>query len=45
MECHLMSGGYDYLVRFVARGLTHYQEIIDGLLERNGASPSTSATL
>ena len=30
-----MSGGYDYLVRFVARGLTHYQEIIDGLLERN----------
>ena len=35
MECHFMSGGYDYLVRFVARGLTHYQEIIDGLLERN----------
>ena len=35
MECHLVSGGYDYLVRFVTRGLSHYQEIIDGLLERN----------
>lgn len=35
MECHLVSGGYDYLVRFVTRGLAHYQEIIDGLLERN----------
>lgn len=35
MECHLVSGGYDYLVRFVTRGLPHYQEIIDGLLERN----------
>lgn len=35
MECHLVSGGYDYLVRFVTRGLTHYQEIMEGLLERN----------
>lgn len=35
MECHLVSGGYDYLVKFVTRGLTHYQEIIEGMLERN----------
>jgi DNA-binding Lrp family transcriptional regulator len=35
MECHLVSGGYDYLIKFVTRGLTHYQDIIEGLLERN----------
>ena len=35
VECHLVSGGYDYLVRFVTRGLTHYQDVIDGLLEGN----------
>lgn len=35
MECHLVSGGYDYLVKFVTRGLSHYQDIIEGLLERN----------
>jgi DNA-binding Lrp family transcriptional regulator len=33
-ECHLVSGGYDYLLKFVTRGLTHYQSIIEGLLER-----------
>ncbi|WP_342363494.1 Lrp/AsnC family transcriptional regulator [Terrarubrum flagellatum] len=35
MECHLVSGGYDYLVKFVTRGLSHYQEIVEGMLERN----------
>lgn len=35
MECHLLSGGYDYLVKFVARGVSQYQEIIEELLERN----------
>jgi DNA-binding Lrp family transcriptional regulator len=35
MECHLLSGGYDYLVKFVARGVSQYQEIIEDLLERN----------
>jgi len=34
-ECHLISGGYDYLLRFVTRSVTHYQSIIDDLLERN----------
>ena len=35
MECHLVSGGYDYLLRFITRGVNHYQSIIEGLLERN----------
>ena len=35
MECHLVSGGYDYLLRFLTRGVNHYQEIIEGLLDRN----------
>ncbi len=35
MECHLISGGYDYLLRFVTRSVSHYQSIIDDLLERN----------
>ena len=35
VECHLVSGGYDYLLKFVTRGVNHYQEIIEGLLERN----------
>ena len=34
-ECHLVSGGYDYLVKFVARSVAHYQEIIESILERN----------
>jgi DNA-binding Lrp family transcriptional regulator len=35
LECHLVSGGYDYLLRFLTRGVNHYQEIIEELLERN----------
>ncbi|HSH88861.1 MAG TPA: Lrp/AsnC ligand binding domain-containing protein, partial [Ramlibacter sp.] len=35
IECHLVSGGYDYLLKFVTRGVNHYQSIIEGLLERN----------
>jgi len=34
MECHLVSGGYDYLVKFVTRGIGHYQSIVEGLLDR-----------
>ena len=34
-ECHLVSGGYDYLVKFVARSVAHYQEIVENILERN----------
>lgn len=32
IECHVVSGGYDYLLKFVARGVTHYQSIIEGML-------------
>lgn len=34
-ECHLVSGGYDYLLRFVTRSVMHYQAVIEGLLERD----------
>lgn len=33
IECHTVSGGYDYLLKFVARGVGHYQTIIESLLE------------
>lgn len=33
VECHLVSGGYDYLVRFIARDVGHYQEVIETILE------------
>jgi len=34
-ECHLVSGGYDYLIKFAARSVAHYQEIVENILERN----------
>lgn len=34
-ECHLVSGGYDYLLKFVARSVSHYQEIVETILDRN----------
>jgi DNA-binding Lrp family transcriptional regulator len=34
-ECHLVSGGYDYLLKFVTRSVVHYQTVMEGLLERN----------
>ncbi len=33
VECHLISGGYDYLVKFVTPGITEYQAIIERLAE------------
>lgn len=35
MECHLMSGGYDYLLRFLAPSIAHYQQQMENLLRRN----------
>jgi DNA-binding Lrp family transcriptional regulator len=35
IECHLISGGYDYLLRFLTRGVAHYQSIIENILERD----------
>ena len=33
VECHLVSGGYDYLLKFTTRGVGHYQSIIEAMLE------------
>lgn len=32
-ECHLISGGYDYLLKFVARNVSDYQATIERLLD------------
>src|SRR3954451_6929249 len=32
-ECHLVSGGYDYMLKFVTKNVPHYQDIIERLLE------------
>ena len=29
IECHLVSGGYDYLLKFITRGIDHYQELME----------------
>lgn len=34
-ECHLISGGFDYLVTFVVRDLLHFQSVIEALSEQN----------
>ncbi|QQN74940.1 Lrp/AsnC family transcriptional regulator [Croceicoccus sp. YJ47] len=33
VECHHVSGGYDYFLKVVARSVSHYQRIIEDLLE------------
>lgn len=33
VECHLVSGGYDYLLKFVTRGVSHYQSVIEAMLD------------
>jgi DNA-binding Lrp family transcriptional regulator len=35
IECHLITGGYDYLLRFITRSIEHYQEVIESLLDKN----------
>lgn len=34
-EMHLVSGGYDYLLKFTVRNMIHYQDIISDVLEKN----------
>jgi DNA-binding Lrp family transcriptional regulator len=34
VECHMVSGGYDYLLKFVARGIAQYQTVIEAMLDR-----------
>ncbi len=33
IECHLVSGGYDYLVKFVTAGIDEYQTIMERLTD------------
>jgi DNA-binding Lrp family transcriptional regulator len=33
IECHLVSGGYDYLMKFVAAGIGEYQTIMERLTD------------
>jgi|GEM_PF-46793 len=35
LECHLISGGYDYLVRFLCSSIQHYQELMESILDKN----------
>lgn len=32
VECHLISGGYDYMVKFVTASISEYQELMEELL-------------
>jgi len=34
IECHLVSGGYDYLLKFITRGVAHYQAVVEAMLDR-----------
>ena len=33
VECHLVSGGYDYLVKFVTGGIAEYQVLMERLID------------
>jgi DNA-binding Lrp family transcriptional regulator len=33
LECHLVSGGFDYLLKWSTRSIAHYQQIIEDLLK------------
>lgn len=33
MECYNVSGGYDFLLRMLTRSVSHFQSIMDSLLE------------
>jgi DNA-binding Lrp family transcriptional regulator len=35
IECHLVSGRYDYLVKFITNGLADYQTIMERLIDRD----------
>jgi DNA-binding Lrp family transcriptional regulator len=35
VECHLASGGYDYLLKFVTRSVAHYHSIAEDVLRQS----------
>jgi DNA-binding Lrp family transcriptional regulator len=34
-ECHLVSGGYDYILKFTVRNVFHYQQLMEDLLSQD----------
>lgn len=34
-ECHMVSGGYDYLLKFITKSVASYQEMMENILDRN----------
>jgi len=35
VECHLVSGGFDYLLKFVTRSVAHYHSIAEDVLRQD----------
>jgi Lrp/AsnC family transcriptional regulator, regulator of ectoine-degradation genes len=35
ISCHAVAGGFDYIARFFVKDITHYQRVINSLLEAN----------
>ncbi|WP_244818281.1 Lrp/AsnC family transcriptional regulator [Caballeronia sp. Lep1P3] len=35
VECHLASGEYDYLLKFITRSVSHYHRVIEALIARD----------
>ena len=35
LECHLVSGGFDYQLIFLTRNVVHYQSVMENLLEQD----------
>jgi DNA-binding Lrp family transcriptional regulator len=35
VECHMVSGGFDYLLKFVTRSVVHYQSLVEDVLGQN----------
>jgi DNA-binding Lrp family transcriptional regulator len=34
-ECHMISGGYDYLIKSTVKNVGHYQQVVDQMLDMN----------
>ena len=35
IECHLISAGYDYLIKFVTKNIADYQELMESLIDKD----------
>ncbi len=35
IECHLVSGGYDYMLKFVTAGISDYQAVMERLIDQD----------